>query len=317
MGHPNREDIHIFNKYTNISSSSVRKAFEDRVYNTASAWNQFAKWTLLALGVGFTISGIVFFFAYNWADLNKFLKFGLVQTILILSTCCLWFFRGNVTRQQIILTGMSVITGLLFALFGQVYQTGADAYDFFLSWVIFITLWVFVSRFAPLWLIYLILINTTIVLYKEQIASHWNFVFLMFVLVFFNSVCLLAGKMNIGKKVMEQFPTWFENTIALFVCILATFGIFAVIFEPFNPINTLLSILVVVLYLLALLDGFRNKRVFYIALVSLSLIIISSAILLKISDGYIMLLAISIFIICTITLAIRYILELQKKWSHG
>lgn len=43
------------------------------------------------------------------------------------------------------------------------------------SWpgLFFITLWVVVSNFAPLWLLLIVLINTTFFLYTEQVARDW------------------------------------------------------------------------------------------------------------------------------------------------
>lgn len=311
-----REDVHIFNKYSNISSSAVRKALEDQVYHQPPAWNHFVKWFLLSLGVGFTLSGIIFFFAYNWAELSKFTKFGLAQGLLVVCAVSLWILRDKKHLQQIVLTAMAVITGLLFALFGQIYQTGANAYDLFLSWTLFITLWLIVSNFAPLWLIYLTLVNTTIVLYAQQIATHWDLVFLMSILILFNSLCLLLGKWLDGKMKLFIFPIWLENILALAVGFMAIIGVVNVVYEPFQLMYSLFLGLVTVFYVLAYYNAFQNKRVFYIALVNLSLIVITSAILLKFSDAYFMMLIISIFIIVGVTLTIKYILGLQKRWSY-
>ena len=60
------------------------------------------------------------------------------------------------------LTVASVLTGVLLATFGMVYQTGTDSYKLFASWAVLITPWVFVSRFQPLWLIWLLLVNAAV-----------------------------------------------------------------------------------------------------------------------------------------------------------
>ena len=46
--------------------------------------------------------------------------------------------------------GATFLIGTLFAVFGQIYQTGADAYDLFLGWTLFTILWAVAIRFAPL-----------------------------------------------------------------------------------------------------------------------------------------------------------------------
>lgn len=315
MRNVHRDDIYIFNNYSDISESTVRKAFKDNVYNRAPAWKSFLRWLFISLGIGFTVIGIVFFFAYNWADMHKFAKLGLVQGLLILLTSAIWFLKNHRNVQQVILTGISVLTGVLFAVFGQIYQTGANAYDLFLSWTVFITPWVAVSCFAPLRLIYLLLVNTTIVLYAEQVAHHWNFVFLMFILILLNSIFLIAGKL-MRNGLFKQFPVWFENTVAVAVGTMAIAGMIDVIFEKFEPGYLLLTVTVSALYILAFFHALSAKRVFYIALVSLSLIIITASLLLKISDSSGMLLVISLFILLSVTIVVRWIIGLQKRWSH-
>jgi hypothetical protein len=67
-----REDIHILSRHSNLQERSVNQALKEHVYNDKTAWQQFFRLFFLSLGVGFTVAGIAFFFAYNWADLHKF-----------------------------------------------------------------------------------------------------------------------------------------------------------------------------------------------------------------------------------------------------
>ena len=98
--------------------------FRQSMYADKKQWNQFLSIFLLAAGVGFTMAGIIFFFAYNWEDLPKFAKLGIVQTLLVASVLLTIFTRWNVLIKQIILTGATFLIGTLFAVFGQIYQTG-------------------------------------------------------------------------------------------------------------------------------------------------------------------------------------------------
>ena len=99
------------------------------LYADKKQWNQFLSVFLLAVGVGFTVAGIIFFFAYNWDELPKFAKLGIVEVLLIASVLLATFTRWNKLVKQILLTGATFLIGTLFAVFGQIYQTGADAYD--------------------------------------------------------------------------------------------------------------------------------------------------------------------------------------------
>lgn len=149
--------------------------FRQPMYANKKQWKQFLSIFLLAAGVGFTVAGIIFFFAYNWEDLPKFAKLGIVQTLLVTSVLLTVFTRWNILIKQIILTGATFLVGTLFAVFGQIYQTGADAYDLFLGWTLFTILWAVAIRFTPLWLTFIGLLCTTIWLYAMQIVpdNQW------------------------------------------------------------------------------------------------------------------------------------------------
>jgi uncharacterized membrane protein len=43
--------------------------------------------------------------------------------------------------------------GVLQAVFGQIYETGADSYVLFLIWALLIIGWVAIGGYAPLWLL--------------------------------------------------------------------------------------------------------------------------------------------------------------------
>ena len=70
-------------KYMEKPDSSL--LFRQPMYADKKQWKQFLSIFLLAAGVGFTVAGIIFFFAYNWEDLPKFAKLGIVQTLLVAS----------------------------------------------------------------------------------------------------------------------------------------------------------------------------------------------------------------------------------------
>ena len=79
------------------------------LYADKKQWNQFLSVFLLAVGVGFTVAGIIFFFAYNWDELPKFAKLGIVEVLLIASVLLATFTRWNKLVKQILLTGATFL----------------------------------------------------------------------------------------------------------------------------------------------------------------------------------------------------------------
>lgn len=309
-----RNDIHIIGRHSNLTEKEIVRALKENVYNDKESWKKFFRLFFISLGVGFTVSGIVFFFAYNWAGLHKFAKIGLAEGLLIATTILVFHKRINNSIRNIILTGASVIIGVLFAVFGQIYQTGADAYDLFLTWTVFVTLWVLVSNFTPLWLLYLILINTTFVLYSQQVAKNWSEVFVFTLLFIINTAVLIFVFLFVRKRT----PTWFVYTVALASVICATIGIVIGIFDK-NQTALSMSILILttaITFALGIWTGLKTKSGFYLAVIPFSLIIIMSTLLIEVLDGEIIMLVVSLLIIAGVTLTIKNLINFQKRWAN-
>lgn len=311
-----REDIQIISRHSNWSEKSIDNILKKNIYSNRESWHKFLKLFLISLGVGFTTTGIIFFFAYNWTDLHKFVKIGLIEGLIIISISIIIFSKINLDIKNILLTGTSILVGVLFAVFGQIYQTGANAYDFFLGWTMFITIWVLISNYAPLWLVFISLINITLILYYQQVAHEWSEVFL-FTLLFIINVLFLTTSL-FGNKINSEikFPNWFSNLIALASITFSTIGIALGIFDESQTSFSVLIIITSILYGIGIKYGLNHKKGFYLSTIPFSIIIIISALLIKSSDDAGMFFFISLFVIVSVTLVIKNLINLQKKWIN-
>lgn len=317
MAKISRDDIYIISQNSNWSEVGVRTVLNEKIYNSSADWKQFLKLLFMSLGVVFSIAGIIFFFAYNWASLHKFVKIGLIEGLVIVATLVALLPKVNKLVKNLALTSAAMLVGVLFAVFGQIYQTGANAYDFFLGWTLFITLWVLISNFAPLWLIYLILINTTLILYAEQVAYDWSFVYITLLLFIINTLFLVFF-VFLGKKISTiTIPNWFTNIIALAAVFITTIGISVGIFSANEVSFWVLLLLTAIVFGLAVLYSLKIKSIFYISIIAFSLIVIISAFLTNLTDEYFMFLFVTLFIVASVTLVIKNLMNLQKKWSNG
>lgn len=311
-----REDIHIISRHSNLTEQAIERVLKENVYNDKEMWKKFLRLFFITLGIGFTTAGIIFFFAYNWADLNKFIKLGLTEVLIIATTIIVLLPKIKSSTRNMILTGSSFLVGVLFAVFGQIYQTGADAYDFFLAWTLFITLWVVVSNFAPLWLLYIVLINTTFILYTEQVVKDWPPILVITLLFLFNTAIPLTFIFLEKDKKIESVPKWFTYILALGSVTFATAGMIFGILDEDQSIFPGLALIVILMYGLGIWHGIKSKSGFYLSVIPLSIIIMISASILRISEGAEMLLPVSLFIIVSVTLVIMKLVNLQKKWKN-
>ena len=152
------------------------------VYPSKRTWLMFFDKALLIIGAVALVLSLVFFIAYNWQNIGKMGKFALVEGALVITIALYVALSFRQLRQrfqlirQLLLLIASIITGSLLALFGQVYQTGADTWQLFFGWALLITPWVMIARFPTLWLLWLGLINACLLLYLDvanlQLINH-------------------------------------------------------------------------------------------------------------------------------------------------
>lgn len=313
-----REDIHIISRHSNWSEKGVRTRLQKDVYTDPDNWHTFLRLFFISLGVGFTVAGILFFFAYNWADLHKFVKIGLIEGLIITFTLVMVFSKLKPDIKNILLTGTSILVGVLFAVFGQIYQTGANAYDLFLGWTMAVTLWAIVANYGPLWLVYIVLVNTTLFLYAEQVAHDWSFIFICTLLFVVNA--LFFGLFTFCSKRSQTYkaPIWLLHMLVLAIVSFTTLGIMNGILEnyrePYEAPFFVLILLTTIAYGTGLYYGQKQKIGFYLSVIPLSIIILISTLLIDITDGEgAMLLLISLFIIIGVTFVIKNLITLQKK----
>lgn len=158
---------------TDLRHSGIIKAGEylQRVQQCRDAayWRLWALRALLALGAAHVLAGVVFFFAYNWDDLSPYTRFGILQAAIAASFGTALLLRLDRPGGQAMLIAASVLTGVLFAVIGQVYQTGADAWELFTAWSVLILPWVLASRSAAHWLLWIVILLMALALYGAQV----------------------------------------------------------------------------------------------------------------------------------------------------
>jgi len=136
--------------------------------NGPLAWRKWTDRLLLTLGTSLILSSVLFFFAYNWESMDKWFKFVLLEGGIILCLIgALYNFKSRTINETLIFSA-SLLLGVLLALIGQTYQTGADPWQLFALWALLITPWVCLSKFAPHWLLWLVVLNFALSLWMEQ-----------------------------------------------------------------------------------------------------------------------------------------------------
>ena len=98
-----REDIQIITRNSNWSEKSIDNILKKNIYSDKESWQKFLRLFFISLGVGFTTAGIIFFFAYNWAELHKFIKIGLIEGLIIISTLVILFSKISLDIMNLVI----------------------------------------------------------------------------------------------------------------------------------------------------------------------------------------------------------------------
>lgn len=171
-----------------------------KVRPDASAWRGFVDRLLLWTGALALAFSVLFFIAHNWAELGRFAKFGMLQLAVALATLAFWRIGPERATGQASLLVAAILLGVLLAYFGQTYQTGADPWELFFYWALLMLPWAIIGRFAGIWILWLLLLNLTVILYHQAFSGFLSLAMtsemvMLWELFLLNTVALCAWEL--------------------------------------------------------------------------------------------------------------------------
>ncbi|NOZ68071.1 MAG: DUF2157 domain-containing protein [Deferribacteres bacterium] len=263
------------------------KAFDAacRILRPSTAWFAWANHMLLFFGSTLVLAGIVFFFAYNWSSMGKFLKFGLIE-FGIAACVAVSYIRGTDRLSgKVLILSSSVLAGVLLAVYGQIYQTGADAFELFRGWAILILPWVVLSEFAALWVLWLIITNAGIILYWQQVGypNHsLSYETLFMTIALLNGLFLILREKALIKGLDWLRGRWLRITLLLAVLVPLSVPTILLILERNR---TIIMILTAFIWTAASISGYICYRFRLRDMTSLSIIVMNVCIILLALTG--------------------------------
>ena len=186
---------------------------------TAAEWRAFLGHLTLWLGTVALAAAVIFFFAFNWDDLGRFAKFGLVEAAIVAALLGLWPLDLDKAPAKAVLLLLSLLTGALLALAGQIYQTGADTYELFAWWAVLILPWVVAGRFSPLWLVWLALIDLAAWTYLQRSPEVEPLLWALFAV---NTLALAAWEAGHRAGLPWLRDSWPPRLVAVASGVMAT-----------------------------------------------------------------------------------------------
>lgn len=150
----------------------------------------------------FFLSSVTCFTAYNWNEMSSLQKLSVPSFCFILTTTGWFIFNKELYRNLSLFTSCFII-GTIFAVFGQVYQTGADSYTLFINWSIFLIIPSLISSFYPLYFLLIAVLTTALILYQRLYVDYTY--------ILFYSSLFLGTIVVIYPFIIDKFKLIFNN----------------------------------------------------------------------------------------------------------
>ncbi|MCA8941654.1 MAG: DUF2157 domain-containing protein [Planctomycetes bacterium] len=158
-----------------FASGALPRPVFERAMAAAGArrdWRRHADWLLVVLGAGFVLSGVVFFVAYNWSRFDATWKLVGLQGAVALCIVAAWNRGFDSIAGRAFGFAASLLVGVFLAAFGQVYPTGADAWEMLRGWSVLIVVWVVASRAPEQWLLLLAVVDGAIASWLDHVRFY-------------------------------------------------------------------------------------------------------------------------------------------------
>ena len=192
----------------------------------------------LIFSIVFLIAGITSFTAYNWATMSNVEKLA-VPSVLIIAGLVAYLFLEKEIYKNLAIFFSSFMIGTLFAVYGQVYQTGADVWVLFRNWAIFLIIPMVATGYYSVMTLFSIVVAISTSFYLDLYLSGAIVPFLSSLI--FGIILMVYPFLQ--KRFNFKFNNIFYNTmIGIFYICFMTSGFAAIIVDDYSFIALILYI---------------------------------------------------------------------------
>ncbi len=188
-------------------------------------WGLWVARFLALVGTALLLAGIICFFAFNWQSIPPFIKLGAIELAIIACVLTSSFGEIRLLGRQLLMLSASVLVGVFLAVYGQIYQMGADSYLLFITWAVLISGWTIISQFKLQWLFWLIISNIVLVLFWQQVmhVTHLRDMALPCYMALFNSLVLLVREHFAVQRGCEWLQDNWTRIIPVLIIVASLF----------------------------------------------------------------------------------------------
>lgn len=164
----------------------------------------------LSFSVIFFIAAVTSFTAFNWKLMNSFQKLSVPACLIILGLG-FYIFLKETKYKNLSLFFSCFIIGTLFAVYGQVYQTGANTWILFRNWAFFLIIPLFISASYNIAILLIAVISFAAYF---GLSLYFSSMYALFFATLISGGILILYPIFI-KKLNLEFNDFFYNTILI------------------------------------------------------------------------------------------------------
>jgi|HigsolmetaAR203D_1030402.scaffolds.fasta_scaffold00358_11 uncharacterized membrane protein len=280
---------------------------------------------LLAISVS-----VVFFIAANWQGLQVFGRFALIELLLVAAMVVAWWRPPPLHVGRGALFFAFVMTGVLLALVGQTYQTGADVYELFLMWAVLGTPLVFAAHWSVTWAAWLLVLNLALGLFCAMQPANGLFWMLLPGGSIHSASLLLVPMMvdlalwALCESLAETrwasiVPRWLARLVLALALAYATWaGVLAIIAEKAAERAFVLVFVLIALAGIARYAIRRRADVFPLAAIAASLVVLTSYALAEVvhGSGTKTFFVLSVWLVVSSAVSGRLLMKWVRAWGE-
>ena len=202
----------------------------------------------LLFSVIFLIAGVTSFTAYNWASMSNVEKLAVPSVLIVVGLVAYLFLEKEIYKNLAIFFS-SFMIGTLFAVYGQVSQTGADVWILFRNWAIFLIIPMVATGYYSVMILFSIVTTISTGFYLDLYLSEAIVPFLSSLI--FGVILMVYPFLQ--KRFYFKFNNIFYNTMMgiFYICFMAS-GFIAINTDDYGFIAIILYLAFVgAVYLIA------------------------------------------------------------------
>lgn len=131
-------------------------------------WGLWAGRLIGTVGAALVLSGIVYFFAFNWNAIPPLVKLGAIAALMAACGLAVVVMGFEGAASGAAATAAVLLLGVFLAVEGQIYQTGADAWTLFAVWAGLALPWALLAGSAAAWAVWITVAALALVLGFDQ-----------------------------------------------------------------------------------------------------------------------------------------------------